>query len=412
MLSDVSRTESYRRAIQGPFGADGGSVVAGRRVLDLGCGTGILSLFAADAGAAAVVALDASTVIDDAAAIVRGAGKGDAIACVLGRAEDVPLHRVVTGAEAGVGVGGGGGAGASGGGGNPTGGAGFALLTGALGPDGGPSKVFDVIVSEWMGYALLYESMLASVLIARDRHLKPGGLLLPSSASIFLGAVSDTGLWAEKVTWWKNVYGYDMSVMAKHAWPEPLVETLQPSSLCSEPPHATLAVLRMAHMSQEEQDLRGVPFSLTVQPAREGFELDKEGKILVHGLAVWFNVGWEEDRYWPAGSSGAPPPPPPPASAKLEVTGDDLPPELEEVEGRGGGGGAAAAASAPPLCTSPHSTPTHWHQTTLLLREPQRVKPGGVLRGSMSMVRDGTNPREYRFAVDFECGASQRWHMK
>lgn len=31
-----------------------------------------------------------------------------------------------------------------------------------------PEKV-DVIVSEWMGYCLLYESMLTSVLTARDR---------------------------------------------------------------------------------------------------------------------------------------------------------------------------------------------------------------------------------------------------
>uniref|UniRef100_A0A3Q3E9L3 Protein arginine N-methyltransferase 6 n=1 Tax=Labrus bergylta TaxID=56723 RepID=A0A3Q3E9L3_9LABR len=43
-----------------------------------------------------------------------------------------------------------------------------------------------VIVSEWMGYALLHESMLNSVLFARDKWLKPGGLILrtkPSSTS-------------------------------------------------------------------------------------------------------------------------------------------------------------------------------------------------------------------------------------
>jgi len=35
-----------------------------------------------------------------------------------------------------------------------------------------PEKV-DVIISEWMGYFLLYESMLDSVLFARDKWLKP-----------------------------------------------------------------------------------------------------------------------------------------------------------------------------------------------------------------------------------------------
>ncbi len=37
-----------------------------------------------------------------------------------------------------------------------------------------PEKV-DIIVSEWMGYFLLYESMLDTVLLARDRWLAPGG---------------------------------------------------------------------------------------------------------------------------------------------------------------------------------------------------------------------------------------------
>lgn len=43
---------------------------------------------------------------------------------------------------------------------------------------------FDVLVSEWMGYCLLYESMLSSVLYARDRWLKPGGAILPDTATI------------------------------------------------------------------------------------------------------------------------------------------------------------------------------------------------------------------------------------
>jgi len=37
-----------------------------------------------------------------------------------------------------------------------------------------PEKV-DIIVSEWMGYFLLYESMLNSVLVARDKFLKEDG---------------------------------------------------------------------------------------------------------------------------------------------------------------------------------------------------------------------------------------------
>ncbi len=52
-----------------------------------------------------------------------------------------------------------------------------------------PEKV-DIIISEWMGYFLLRESMLDSVILARDRFLKPGGALYPSHARMFLGGRS------------------------------------------------------------------------------------------------------------------------------------------------------------------------------------------------------------------------------
>jgi hypothetical protein len=42
----------------------------------------------------------------------------------------------------------------------------------------------DVLLSEWMGYCLLYEAMLSSVLFARDKWLKPGGAILPDTATI------------------------------------------------------------------------------------------------------------------------------------------------------------------------------------------------------------------------------------
>ena len=49
----------------------------------------------------------------------------------------------------------------------------------------------DLIVSEWMGYFLFYESMLDTVLLARDRWLKPGGVLLPDQASLWVTAIED-----------------------------------------------------------------------------------------------------------------------------------------------------------------------------------------------------------------------------
>ena len=65
----------------------------------------------------------------------------------------------------------------------------------------------DVIVSEWMGYCLLYECMLQSVIAARDRFLKPGGAVLPDRATMHLAGV---GAGALDLDYWNDVHGFDM----------------------------------------------------------------------------------------------------------------------------------------------------------------------------------------------------------
>lgn len=52
----------------------------------------------------------------------------------------------------------------------------------------GAEQKVDIIVSEWMGYALLFETMLDSVFAARDRWLRPGGAMMPDRASLFVAA--------------------------------------------------------------------------------------------------------------------------------------------------------------------------------------------------------------------------------
>lgn len=51
-----------------------------------------------------------------------------------------------------------------------------------------PTKV-DIIISEWMGYLLVRESMLDSVIYARDKFLKKGGAMYPSHASLCWGGL-------------------------------------------------------------------------------------------------------------------------------------------------------------------------------------------------------------------------------
>ena len=75
-----------------------------------------------------------------------------------------------------------------------------------------------------MGYCLFYESMLNTVLYARDKWLVPGGLMFPDKASLHILAIEDREYKEDKVHWWSNVYGFDMSCIRDVALTEPLVD--------------------------------------------------------------------------------------------------------------------------------------------------------------------------------------------
>jgi len=137
MIRDRVRTEAFRRAIE--------SVVRpGDIVLDVGAGSGILSLFAARAGAARVYAVERTTVAVVAQGLAAANGVAEIVRVIHGDVMDVEL----------------------------------------------PGPV-DVIVSEWLGGFGIDEGMLVPVIAARDRWLKPGGIMIPGSVTAWTALVHD-----------------------------------------------------------------------------------------------------------------------------------------------------------------------------------------------------------------------------
>src|SRR5436305_5848195 len=137
MICDRVRTEAFRRAIE--------SVVRpGDVVLDVGAGSGILSMFAARAGAARVYAIERTTVAVLAQELAATNGFAETVQVIHGEAADVEL----------------------------------------------PEQV-DVIVSEWLGGFGIDEGMLVPVITARDRWLKPGGVMIPGSVTAWAALVHD-----------------------------------------------------------------------------------------------------------------------------------------------------------------------------------------------------------------------------
>ncbi|KAF8053728.1 hypothetical protein N665_1379s0010 [Sinapis alba] len=183
MLKDVVRTKSYRDVIyKNKF------LIKDKVVLDVGAGTGILSLFCAKAGAAHVYAVECSQMADTAKEIVKSNGFSDVITVLKGKIEEIEL----------------------------------------------PVPKVDVIVSEWMGYFLVYENMLDTVLYARNKWLVDGGVVLPDKASLYLTAIEDAHYKEDKVEFWNDVYGFDMSCIKRRAITEPLVDTVDGNQIVTD----------------------------------------------------------------------------------------------------------------------------------------------------------------------------------
>jgi len=139
MLEDPHRMASYYNAILGNKACFKDKVV-----LDVGTGSGILAVWAAQAGAKKVYAVEATYMAKHAEKTAVANGFGDVIDVIQATMEEAEL----------------------------------------------PEKV-DIIVSEWMGYFLLRESMLDSVIIARDKWLKPDGAMYPSHATLYVAPIFD-----------------------------------------------------------------------------------------------------------------------------------------------------------------------------------------------------------------------------
>jgi protein arginine N-methyltransferase 3 len=183
MIKDAVRTNAYRDFIYANK-----HLFAGKTVLDIGCGTGILSMFCAKAGAAKVLAVDNSAIIDKARENVFHNKLDGVITCLRGRIEDVVL----------------------------------------------PVDKVDIIVSEWMGYCLLYEARLPSVFFARDKYLKPDGLLVPSHTNMWIAPLSDGDYVAENVAWWRDVYGFDFKGMQEGIYADARMTVMPADAVCGE----------------------------------------------------------------------------------------------------------------------------------------------------------------------------------
>ncbi|PYI10279.1 ribosomal protein arginine N-methytransferase rmt3 [Aspergillus sclerotiicarbonarius CBS 121057] len=320
MLKDAIRTDAYR-----DFVYENKHVFKDKVVLDVGCGTGILSMFCAKAGAKKVISVDNSNIIDRAKEIIYENGFGDVITCVRGKIEEVTL----------------------------------------------PVQQVDIIISEWMGYGLLFEAMFDSVIYARDRYLAPGGLMVPSHATLRIAPFADSEFISNHISFWKSVYGFNMKSMLTGIYDEALVRMVPPSSIPGDSdvflplPLHTITVDELSFLKE---------FQVTLSEDIDSLD----------GFAVWFDIFFMP-------------------SQESAIAEDAIPSEMQKK-------GFVA------FTTGPYGTETHWQQAVLLVDHEKKrgvpLKKGQTITGKVGYQKKSEKSRSLDITIEWEAQETEKGAQK
>lgn len=219
MLLDAARIDSYQRAIEA-------SVQPGDVVVDIGCGTGVLSFMACEAGAKRVYAIESGPIIEAARELAIDNGFADRIEFLDGWSVDVDIPEPA-----------------------------------------------DVLITETIGSAGLDEGIVAWICDARQRLLRPGAVLLPQRLRLWVAAAQSFDDHAVVADWQSPDLSYDYSAARRRAERTLWFADIEPSNLLGQPELA--ADIHLATALNE-----------TITSAGH-LRVDRDGTL--HGLACWFD---------------------------------------------------------------------------------------------------------------------------
>ncbi|KAJ7525353.1 hypothetical protein O6H91_17G046900 [Diphasiastrum complanatum] len=236
----------------------------------------------------------------------------------------------------------------------------------------------DVIVSEWMGYMLLYESMLASVICARDRWLKRGGIMLPSHATLYMAPITNPDRYSESIDFWRSVYGIDMSAMLPLAkqcsFEEPCIESITAENVLSWP-------IVVKHIDCSRVTIR------ELETVSADFMISSMMMASLHGFALWFDVAFGTPIIDAQSES----------SMESTIVKDF---GCNGINHRRHGNSSNQII----LSTAPEEPPTHWAQTILYIYEPIEVTQDQIISGSISLSQSRENPRFLNIHLEYASG--------
>ena len=241
-----------------------------------------------------------------------------------------------------------------------------------------PVSQVDIIISEWMGYCLLYENMLESVLWARDRYLAPDGLMIPSHTTLYIAPLSDPKYISEHVTYWHSVYNFDMTSMLPNIYDNVEIKDVNDVVI----PAGQQPFLRLSMYSATNKDLTFTS---------KAFQMElKEDIDVLDGFVIWFDTFFMLSRAATVSEH-----------AKAEDWGNEYSEGLAFTTGPGG-------------------EPTHWQQGVLYIDrskvQAQSLKEGQVIVGEIEYRKRASNRRELDIELKWEVSGTkergkQLWKM-
>ena len=237
MLRDHARVDAYRRALAA-------TITPSSVVLDLGTGLGTFGILACKLGAKRVYAVDSADVISVAEEVARVNGTSERMQFVHARAADVELPEPV-----------------------------------------------DVLVSDLAGALPLFEEHIPALIHARERLLKPDGVLIPQRARLFCAPISSADLYVQMLEPWRSVAGVDLTPAETMAMHTPHALRVEPQHLAGEPQ----CWAELDYATIDSPNVSGTA-AWQLTPSR-----------VVHGIALWFDTVLHGDITYSSGpwSSGS-----------------------------------------------------------------------------------------------------------
>ncbi len=219
MLQDTARMDSFRRAINA-------TVKPGDVVVDIGCGSGVLSFMACEAGARKVYAIDGGPVIEVAREIAIDNGFDDRIEFLRGWSLEVGL----------------------------------------------PERA-DVLISETIGNTGFDEGIIAWSFDARQRLLRPGAAIIPQRVRMWVAAAQADEDHALVSDWLAPQLPYNYAAAYRRAAKTLWFADFTPNNLLGQPELAA------------DVDLQTAPNEPIISAGT--LQIDRDGEL--HGMACWFD---------------------------------------------------------------------------------------------------------------------------